>query len=1550
MDLQHPPSLKRVQVYRPAPLRRAIFCGLAVAMYAVVLPQVYTTMGQPRATALAQIEKIETMKPPEVSSSGVWVGGKLVDEAPDEFSEEVVAAQAEEGSAAKDTSDDWRKAFEGAGKPQEIRDEEGRPLPSPYLPSAMACVGLFLSLTVTALFFLLCHWLVSFKAFALYEPAQQMQQGCFVLVLPQKHRGKAAICAVKLSSATRRLGFDFQRQRYEFVDARALDYKDAKGNTVGRGEENGAVVVVACPVNLPVRTYAFARGLGEVQVQHRQEQYGRNVLRIPTPKVTELLKQQLLSPIAIFQIFCAVLWMLDEYWQYTIFTLFSIVALEATTVFQRLKTFSTLGGMASKPTPLHVFRDGAWAQLTTEDLLPGDLISLSRKRPQQSSSQALATSGGGESRGKRDKGQGKASAAAPGAAGGKAAASLVIPCDLILLTGSAVVNEASLTGESVPQMKDSLTCDIDDEAEASRRLDIEGRDRVHTLFSGTNLVVSTPPSSSSSVVADEGGAAAPSSSSDVLTPPDGGCLCYVLRTGFSSSQGELMQMIEFSTQQVSADSKETGLALLVLLCFALASAGYVLKKGLEKGDRTTHELLLKCVIIITSVVPRQLPVQMAMAVNTALMALMKAGIFCTEPFRVPFAGKISHCLFDKTGTLTTDQLVPVGVVNHRAGPGTGAGGGAPLRVEVKNSGPATALVLGACHSLVEMEGVGVIGDPIEIAALRGVEWRYDAGTQTSRPGNLEEYDKAIKGMEKERDSLAETAPSKKKIASRIEDLRKSMHQAKQRADACPVVRAVISRRFHFSSELQRMSVVADVHCVAGSSLPSARYCLVKGSPEAIKNLLREGEKPTWYDEAYNSLAEEGMRVLALAYKQCGPLNAATSGTEDERRGWVESDLLFAGFIAFTCKTRSDSPTVIKALIQSSHEVSMLTGDAPLTALHVAKKVGLCSKPGPPLTLERQGVDGGFQWAGMLARDRHVTVPFDAAGLGALSESHDLVVLESVLEEAGQAHGDAVWEQVAAIRVFARCSPHGKAKVIRFLQRQRDHHVLMCGDGGNDVGALKQADVGLALLSGYGNANTTDDAGAPEANAIVPGDAEGAADGGSRAEDELNAQAKKLDKRSKEAAKVRKALLDKKRQEIMKQQQTWIQEELQRRQEAGLPVGPMGMMEAVKKVSERVRQEMTKEAQALNRKYGNVFDSTEGENADPLQGLDDATVPIVRPGDASVAAPFTSRIPSIRSVVNLIRQGRCTLLSALQQQQIMMLECIISAYALSALSLEGARSSERQMMASGWLIMTASLAFSYTRHIEEMHPVRPLRSLFHPAIFLSMLGQATIHVLCMWYGVQLATKTMGPELLKEVLEFHKKAKARELPEQQANEDDPWAEIWNLWQTPFKPNLLNTVVFLVETSQMIAVLFVNYKGRPWMKGILENHPLFLSVFLCVAGVAGCAWGISPQVNELIHLAPFPDDAFRWQVLGLVGASLVGTFIWDRVITALFAPRVFGAMVTEAKKTTWKDLVPVVSTAGKVAVGFAILATGNILLLGGIGYWYYMQKKKREQGGAA
>ena len=499
-----------------------------------------------------------------------------------------------------------------------------------------------------------------------------------------------------------------------------------------------------------------------------------------------------------------------------------------------------------------------------------------------------------------------------------------------------------------------------------------------------------------------------------------------------------------------------------------------------------------------------------------------------------------------------------------------------------------------------------------------------------------------------------------------------------------------------------------------------------------------------------------------------------------------------------------------------------------------------------------------------------------------------------------------------------------------LQTVCKTNVLMCGDGGNDVGALKQSDIGLALLSGYGNANTAN-----------VNDETKSEDTKTTAEDELNAQQDVMAKRSKEAAKIKKAAFAKRQNEIKMKQQQWIQEEIEKLRAEGKD-GMGAYWTAFRNAMSRVQNEMNKEKRSIAKAHGNSTFGVDSEAAaaDPFAAMDGVTV---RPGDASAAAPFTSRAPSVRSVVTLLRQGRCTLLSALQQQQIMMLECIISAYTLSVLSLEDARASERQLMASGWLISIASIAFSYSSPVKKMSKERPLNSLFHPAIFISILGQALIHLFCMVTAVKMATEAMGEEELAEVREFNRLARLGEQEEPEFDDDADWsAEFMFMWSKPFRPNLLNTVVFLVETAQMNAVLFVNYKGRPWMKGMIENHALFMSVFICVAAVAACAWGIFPTANSMLHLEPFPTDEFRWKTMGLVGTSLIGTFIWDRIVTAIFAWDIFKAMMREAAKTTPLDLLPVFMSALKVFGGLLVLGSGNPLIW--IGAFYAYRKFNR------
>ena len=188
-------------------------------------------------------------------------------------------------------------------------------------------------------------------------------------------------------------------------------------------------------------------------------------------------------------------------------------------------------------------------------------------------------------------------------------------------------------------------------------------------------------------------------------------------------------------------------------------------KGLQDPTRSRYDLFLRTITIITAVVPPELPMQLAIATNAAVLVLMDRNIFCTKPSRLAVSGSTTTCLFDKTGTLTSDQIRAVGVVeavdvlgkNGNASDvggveNTGAAGGEGSSVEVNRDGRIVApaslasrrtarrrlrplleasmdvqVILSTCHSLVATFDGSTIGDPMEQAALDAVGWSYSNG-------------------------------------------------------------------------------------------------------------------------------------------------------------------------------------------------------------------------------------------------------------------------------------------------------------------------------------------------------------------------------------------------------------------------------------------------------------------------------------------------------------------------------------------------------------------------------------------------------------------------------------------------------------------------------------------------------------------------------------------------------------------------------------------------------------------------------------------------------
>ena len=217
----------------------------------------------------------------------------------------------------------------------------------------------------------------------------------------------------------------------------------------------------------------------------------------------------------------------------------------------------------------------------------------------------------------------------------------------------------------------------------------------------------------------------------------------------------------------------------------------------------------------------------------------------------------------------------------------------------------------------------------------------------------------------------------------------------------------------FSFERKRMSTV---HKLNGDV-----YIYTKGAPRSILDLCQqifiEGkveqlteDRLAWIEDRIREFANEGLRVIAVAYKKL-PKEQYTKGED------VEKELVFVGLAAMRDPPRQEVKDAVMKAKQAGIKTVIITGDYGPTAQSIATEVGIVEKECCQVI---RGVD--------------------------LEEISDKAIVDEVKK------GNVI---------FARVSPEQKLRIVKVL-KDSGEIVAVTGDGANDAPSLKEADIGVAM--------------------------------------------------------------------------------------------------------------------------------------------------------------------------------------------------------------------------------------------------------------------------------------------------------------------------------------------------------------------------------------------------------------------------------------------------------------------------------------------------------
>ncbi|KAJ2597114.1 hypothetical protein GGF39_003179 [Coemansia sp. RSA 1721] len=613
-------------------------------------------------------------------------------------------------------------------------------------------------------------------------------------------------------------------------------------------------------------------------------------------------------------------------------------------------------------------------------------------------------------------------------------AGMEIMCDGCVLQGEVVVDESSLTGEAMPVRK--LPLKMDDMAYDAQ----QGASKTYSVIAGTRVlqctgsIIASPSHSMPSLLSGKSLAekqAIASASSD--DEPETQILVTQTRT--ATDKGKLIKRILFPVRYSFVFDEQLRVAVLFLLAYA--GLGFALSIWLMGHDMTSW---LYGVFVLAQTCQPLIPASLTIGQSVAAHRLRRQNIFCIDLPRTIMAGKVQVFCFDKTGTLTKEGLEYFAVqeIQQTNNGNNGASAGFVAEETDMSRLPNVAQVgLAACHAVTVM-GDQLIGNPVDVEQFRATDWEIMQGERDS---------------ELYLDTLI--SPFLESIDGSDKLGRRTVH---------------VIKRFEFVHARQSMSV-AVLDQATGHV-----HVYVKGSFERLKQMANSASVPSNYDSMTARWAREGCYVLALAHKNLGPADDLAAVTRMSREQ-IESGCDLVSLLLFRNKLKEDTASAIMELKGGDTRTVMITGDTALTGVYVARQCGMVSPSArvilgdvdrnsagaEPLLVWRDTADDSVvDDVDRLLRSERQDIDDAEKRLGNVvskrTPSIELAVTAAAFDHLVATN--AIRRYLLDIRVFARMTPQGKVECVQ-LHMERAV-TAMCGDGGNDCGALRAAHVGLAL--------------------------------------------------------------------------------------------------------------------------------------------------------------------------------------------------------------------------------------------------------------------------------------------------------------------------------------------------------------------------------------------------------------------------------------------------------------------------------------------------------